>query len=118
MGHSDVVPVNAEGWSRDPFAAELVDGFVWVRGAVDMLDLTASMAVATMRLARSGWRPKGTLTYLGVADEEALGTWGAEWLVDHESDAVPHDDVVTEWGGNPVQRCATASTRARRWCRR
>jgi acetylornithine deacetylase/succinyl-diaminopimelate desuccinylase-like protein len=104
MGHTDVVPVNPEGWSRDPFGAEIVDGFVWGRGAVDMLNLTASMAVATKRLARSGWRPKGTLTYLGVADEEALGTWGAEWLVDHERDAVTHPYVITESGGTPVPR--------------
>ena len=77
MGHTDVVPVNPDGWSRDPFGAEIVDGFVWGRGAVDMLNLTASQAVAFRRLADSGFRPKGTLIYLAVADEEALGTWGA-----------------------------------------
>src|SRR5258708_7107002 len=32
MGHTDVVPVNVDGWSRDPFAADVVDGFVWGRG--------------------------------------------------------------------------------------
>ena len=31
MGHTDVVPVNPEGWSRDPFGGELVDGEVWGR---------------------------------------------------------------------------------------
>ena len=74
--------------SRDPFGGELVDGEVWGRGAIDMLNLTASMAVATKHLARAGWRPRGTLIYLGVADEEAGGAHGAEWLVDHEWDAV------------------------------
>ena len=81
MGHTDVVPVNPDGWSRDPFGAEVVDGFVWGRGAVDMLNLTASQAVAFRRLADSGFRPKGTLIYLAVADEEALGRWGADWLL-------------------------------------
>jgi acetylornithine deacetylase/succinyl-diaminopimelate desuccinylase-like protein len=104
MGHTDVVPVNADGWSRDPFAAELVDGEVWGRGAVDMLNLTASMAVAFKRLARSGFRPRGTIGYLAVADEEALGTWGAEWLVDHEADHVGTDYVITESGGFPASR--------------
>ena len=104
MGHTDVVPVNPEGWSRDPFGGELVDGEVWGRGAVDMLNLTASMAVAFRRLARSGFRPRGTLAYLGVADEEALGTWGAEWLVDHRRDAVGLDYVITESGGIPAPR--------------
>ena len=80
MGHTDVVPVNADGWRRDPFGGELVDGEVWGRGAIDMLNLTATMAVATRRLAVTGFRPDGTLVFLAVADEEALGTWGADHL--------------------------------------
>ena len=99
MGHTDVVPVNPDGWSREPFSGELVDGFVWGRGAVDMLNITASQAVAVRRLAESGFTPKGTLVYLAVADEEALGTWGAKWLVEHELDHVRADYVITESGG-------------------
>jgi acetylornithine deacetylase/succinyl-diaminopimelate desuccinylase-like protein len=102
MGHTDVVPANPDGWRRDPFGAELVDGEVWGRGAVDMLNLTASMAVAMSRLARSGWRPRGTLVYLAVADEEALGTYGADWLTTHARDAVAADYVITESGGIPM----------------
>ena len=64
-----------------------------------MLNLTASQAVAFRRLADSGFTPEGTLIYLAVADEEALGTWGANWLVDHEWDAVAADYVLTESGG-------------------
>jgi Acetylornithine deacetylase/Succinyl-diaminopimelate desuccinylase and related deacylases len=66
MGHTDVVPANPSGWKHDPFAAELEDGIVWGRGATDMLNITATMAVATRRLAKSGFRPRGTLIYLGV----------------------------------------------------
>ncbi|HZP30927.1 MAG TPA: M20/M25/M40 family metallo-hydrolase, partial [Acidimicrobiia bacterium] len=99
MGHTDVVPVNVDGWTRDPFAGEVVDGFVWGRGAIDMLNLTASQAVAFRRLAQSGFTPRGTLIYLAVADEEALGTWGAHWLIDHEHEAVYADYVLTESGG-------------------
>jgi acetylornithine deacetylase/succinyl-diaminopimelate desuccinylase-like protein len=102
MGHTDVVPVNADRWRHDPFGGELIDGEVWGRGAVDMLNLTSSMAVAMRALAESGFRPKGTLTYLAVADEEALGTWGAHHLVDHERDAVAADYVITESGGIPI----------------
>ena len=102
MGHTDVVPANADRWRRDPFGGELVDGEVWGRGAIDMLNLTASMAVATRSLAASGFRPEGTLVYLAVADEEALGTWGADHLVTHEPDAVAADYVITESGGIPV----------------
>jgi acetylornithine deacetylase/succinyl-diaminopimelate desuccinylase-like protein len=99
MGHTDVVPVNPDGWQRDPFAGEIVDGEVWGRGAVDMLNLTATMAVAFRDLARSGFKPRGTLIYFAVADEENLGTWGAEHMIEHERDAVQADYVVTEAGG-------------------
>jgi acetylornithine deacetylase/succinyl-diaminopimelate desuccinylase-like protein len=102
MGHTDVVPVNVEGWSRDPFAAELDDGMIWGRGAVDMLNLTSTMAVAFRHLAESGFKPRGTLLYLAVADEEALGTWGAKYLVEHELDDVRADYVITESGGYQV----------------
>ena len=78
MGHTDVVPANPEGWRDDPFGGELIDGEVWGRGAVDMLNLTASMAVAVKHLAASGFAPEGNAVYLGVADEEALGTYGAD----------------------------------------
>jgi acetylornithine deacetylase/succinyl-diaminopimelate desuccinylase-like protein len=102
MGHTDVVPVTEENWKHDPFGGELIDGEVWGRGAIDMLNLTASMAVATKHLARSGFRPKGGLAYLAVADEEALGSHGAGWLVEHEADAVTTDYVITEFGGIPI----------------
>jgi len=99
MGHTDVVPVNPERWQRDPFGGELVDGMVWGRGAVDMLNETSSMAVAFRMLAEEGFRPKGDVAYLAVADEEALGTWGAEWLLQNQPDSVRADYVVTEFGG-------------------
>jgi len=99
MGHTDVVPVNYDTWTREPFSGDLDGGMVWGRGAVDMLNLTATQAVAFRRLADSGFTPRGTLIYLAVADEEALGTWGARWLVDHEWDAVATDYVLTESGG-------------------
>jgi acetylornithine deacetylase/succinyl-diaminopimelate desuccinylase-like protein len=102
MGHTDVVPVNVDGWTRDPFAAEVVNGFVWGRGAIDMLNLTASQAVAFRRLADGGFTPKGDVVYLAVADEEAQGVWGAHWLLDHEREAVYADYVLTESGGFQV----------------
>jgi acetylornithine deacetylase/succinyl-diaminopimelate desuccinylase-like protein len=102
MGHTDVVPANPAGWERDPFAADVVDGVVWGRGTTDMLHITATMAVAVRRLATSGFRPRGTLVYLGVADEEAGGSHGAKFLVDQHFDAVKADYVITESGGVPI----------------
>jgi acetylornithine deacetylase/succinyl-diaminopimelate desuccinylase-like protein len=58
--------------------------------------------VATRQLATSGFRPEGSLVYLAVADEEALGTWGAGHLTAHEPDAVRADYAITEAGGIPI----------------
>lgn len=102
MGHTDVVPVSPDGWSRDPFGGELIDGEVWGRGAVDMLNMTATMAVAFRQLAASGWRPKGTLVYFGVADEESGGRYGAKFMTENHWDAVGADYVLTEVGGIPM----------------
>jgi acetylornithine deacetylase/succinyl-diaminopimelate desuccinylase-like protein len=88
-------------WTRDPFGGELVDGEVWGRGAVDMLNLTASQAVAFRALARrsGGWRPRGTLVYLACADEEAGGTLGAGHVCARHWDALQADYLLTENGG-------------------
>jgi acetylornithine deacetylase/succinyl-diaminopimelate desuccinylase-like protein len=99
MGHTDVVPVDFQGWQRDPLGGDLVDGVVWGRGAIDMLNLTASMAVSMRRLAVAARRPRGTLLFLAVADEEAGGRLGAGWLAEHEADAIRCDYVITENGG-------------------
>jgi acetylornithine deacetylase/succinyl-diaminopimelate desuccinylase-like protein len=103
LGHTDVVPVSPDEWREDPFGGELIDGEVWGRGAVDMLNLTSSMAVAVRLLAGSGRRPRGTLKFLGVADEEAGGVLGAEWITDHRWDDVACDYVLTESGGIPTR---------------
>jgi acetylornithine deacetylase/succinyl-diaminopimelate desuccinylase-like protein len=64
-----------------------------------MLNLTSSMAVAFRHLARTGFQPKGDLIYFGVADEEAGGTWGAEWMFEHHPDVIDADYCLTELGG-------------------
>jgi acetylornithine deacetylase/succinyl-diaminopimelate desuccinylase-like protein len=99
MGHTDVVPVTPQNWTRDPFGGELVKGEVWGRGAVDMLNLTASQAVALKTLVRRGWRPRGTLVYLACADEEAGGALGAGHVCKRHWDALRADYLLTENGG-------------------
>lgn len=111
MGHTDVVPVSEDGWSRDPFGGEVVDGVLWGRGAVDMLNLTAAMAVVMQRVLHGDLpAPPGGLVYLAVADEEAGGGLGARWLLDREPALVACNDLLTEiaypridLGGGPVQ---------------
>jgi acetylornithine deacetylase/succinyl-diaminopimelate desuccinylase-like protein len=99
MGHTDVVPVSPSGWTQDPFGGELINGEVWGRGAVDMLNLTSSMAIAFREQALSGRRLRGDLIYFAVADEEAGSAHGARWVADHHPDAIRAEYVLTESGG-------------------
>lgn len=96
LPHLDVVPVNLSGWSVDPFAAEISDGFVWGRGAVDMLNVTAAMAVVFKRYLTGELRLPGDLILAAVADEEAAGGLGARYLVDERYDLVESGYVLTE----------------------
>ena len=71
LGHTDVVPADAQDWKHPPFEAHVdVEGYLWGRGAVDMKNETATRAVAMAALARSGHRPRGDLVYIAEADEE------------------------------------------------
>lgn len=94
--HIDVVPVDRSGWSRDPFAAEIVDGMVYGRGAVDMLNITAAMAAAAKPYVTGEATPRGDLVLAAVADEEAGGRYGAAALVEERWDLVGADFLLTE----------------------
>ncbi|MBA2338479.1 MAG: M20/M25/M40 family metallo-hydrolase [Acidimicrobiia bacterium] len=97
LPHLDVVPVTPSGWSWDPFAAEVHDGFVWGRGAIDMLNITAAMAALFSRYLSGAMPPlPGDLVLAAVADEEAGGVFGVGWLSEHRPDLLPADFVLTE----------------------
>ncbi len=99
LGHIDVVPVDPEGWTRNPFGGELIDGEVWGRGAVDMLYLTASFAAVLREVARAPERPRGDLVLLAVADEEAGGDYGIHWLLREHPEKVRVSEALSESGG-------------------
>jgi acetylornithine deacetylase/succinyl-diaminopimelate desuccinylase-like protein len=94
--HLDVVPVDPAGWSVDPFAAEIVDGVIYGRGAVDMLNVTAAMAVAVRPYLTGERKPRGDLVFAAVADEEAGGRLGALHLVEDRWDLVAADYFLGE----------------------
>ncbi len=98
--HLDVVPAEGDAWSHDPFAGDIDDGFIWGRGAVDMLNVTASM-VAVFKALTDGAlpQPEGDVILAAVADEEAGGIYGAQYLVEHHWDLVVCDMVLTEVAG-------------------
>jgi len=97
MGHTDVVPATPDRWTHDPFGGEIIDGFVWGRGAVDMLNLTAAMATVFKPFLTGDTEPlPGDLIFLAVADEEAAGILGAHHLVTERWDLVGAPYVLTE----------------------
>ena len=104
MGHLDVVPATADGWRHDPFGGEQIDGFLWGRGAIDMLNLTAAMAVVFKRFLTGTSRPPpGGLGFLAVADEEAGGRWGAHYVTAHHWEDVACDYLLTEIAYPPIR---------------
>lgn len=103
--HLDVVPAQAAQWTYDPFGGVRADGFVWGRGAVDMLNVTSAMAVVFKGILDGILpQPAGDVIFAGVADEEAGGTYGAETLVDHHWPLVECDFVLTEVAGPRIGR--------------
>ncbi len=81
-GHLDVVPAAKQDWKVDPFSGEIVDGYVWGRGAVDMKDFDATILSVVRARARAGQPPRRALTLAFTADEEAGSILGAHPLAD------------------------------------
>ncbi|WP_125256292.1 succinyl-diaminopimelate desuccinylase [Brevundimonas fluminis] len=80
-GHTDVVPTGApEAWSADPFEAELREGVVIGRGAVDMKGGIAAWASAVSRVLSAGDVP-GSLSFLITGDEEGPALHGTKRVV-------------------------------------
>ncbi len=106
--HLDVVPADPDGWSVDPFSAEVNDGFVYGRGAIDMLNVTAAMAVAVRPYLRGEIRPGGDLVFAAVADEEAGGVYGAKALVEERWDLAQAPYLLTEVAYPPPENARGA----------
>ncbi len=99
-GHLDVVPAEPKEWTYDPFAGEIADGCLWGRGAVDMLDMDAMMLSVVRDRMRTGRKPPRDVVLAFVADEEAGGVFGAQWLVRNQPQLFDGcTDAVSEVGG-------------------
>jgi acetylornithine deacetylase/succinyl-diaminopimelate desuccinylase-like protein len=102
QGHVDVVPTTGQRWEHGPFSGDLVDGFVWGRGALDMKGPVVMMTHALARLAESGRRPAGDILLCVLSDEENRGDYGARFLVEEHSDLFAGVRYcIGEFGGFP-----------------
>lgn len=82
-GHVDVVTTANQVWQHDPFGGEIIDGYVWGRGALDMKGAVANMICALLRAKAEGFVPAGDIILAVVADEEQGGDFGARWLAEN-----------------------------------
>ena len=99
-GHLDVVPALRDQWSVDPFGAELKDGLIWGRGAVDMKDMDAMILSVLRSFARTGKKPKRDIIFAFFADEEAGGALGARYAVDKRPELFEGaTEAISEVGG-------------------
>jgi acetylornithine deacetylase/succinyl-diaminopimelate desuccinylase-like protein len=102
-GHLDVVPANAADWSVDPFSAEMKDGFIWGRGAVDMKNMDAMILATVRSWARSGYVPERDIVLAFFADEEAGSVFGSHYMVkNHPEVFAGCTEAVSEVGGFSV----------------
>jgi acetylornithine deacetylase/succinyl-diaminopimelate desuccinylase-like protein len=102
-GHVDVVQTTGQQWTHRPFGADLVDGVVWGRGALDMKGGVAMLVDAFVRAARGELKPRGDLILMVLSDEENGGDLGAKFIVEEEADlldGVRH--ALGEFGGATV----------------
>ncbi|MEU4410146.1 M20/M25/M40 family metallo-hydrolase [Streptosporangium sp. NPDC023963] len=102
-GHLDVVPFNADDWTRHPLSGEIADGCVWGRGAVDMKNMDAMILAVVRQRLSEGRRPPRDVVLAFTADEEAGGTYGAQWLADEHKDLFDGcSEAIGEVGGFSV----------------
>lgn len=103
MGHVDVVSVEAEKWDRDPFSGDLVDDYLWGRGALDMKSQVAGELAALVVLKRAGTPLNRDVIFAAFADEEAGGTFGADYVWKHRPDLLDAEFGINEGGGSVMQ---------------
>lgn len=102
LAHMDVVGVDREGWSTDPFGGEVRDGFVYGRGAIDDKGMLA-VNLATMLLIKrhvidAGLPLSRDVIFVATSDEEAGGEWGIDWLLTHHPDLIAAEFAINEGG--------------------
>ena len=102
VAHTDTVGVEEAAWSVPPFAAEIRDGYLYGRGAIDDKGMLAANLVTMLMLARQITAGELTLArdvvFLATPDEETGGAAGMEWLVRNAPRALHAEYAINEGG--------------------
>jgi acetylornithine deacetylase/succinyl-diaminopimelate desuccinylase-like protein len=102
MGHMDVVGVERDKWSVDPFAAEIKDGYLYGRGAIDDKGMLAVNLETMLLLKRNVIDKGGTLSrdviFVANSDEEQSGDWGMGWLIKNHPELIKAEFALNEGG--------------------
>jgi acetylornithine deacetylase/succinyl-diaminopimelate desuccinylase-like protein len=102
MGHMDVVGVERDKWTVDPFAAEIKDGYLYGRGAIDDKGMLAANLQTMLLLKRQVIDRGETLSrdviFVANADEEASGEWGMGWLIENHPELIRAEFALNEGG--------------------
>jgi acetylornithine deacetylase/succinyl-diaminopimelate desuccinylase-like protein len=101
-GHVDVVPVERERWSHNPFGGEVINGEVWGRGALDMKGFLAMYLQIFLGLHRQQTPLKRDVILAAIADEEAGFTHGSKFLVEHHRELIEAEYGFTEGGAMTI----------------
>jgi acetylornithine deacetylase/succinyl-diaminopimelate desuccinylase-like protein len=114
LSHLDVVPAPPERWTHDPFAADIADGYVYGRGAVDMKDMIA-LELSVLELLVGEARAAGLdpardaipglrrdVLFTCASDEEAGGDAGVKAIAIHHPEWLQAAGAVNECGGVSV----------------
>ena len=108
MGHMDVVGVERAKWSVDPFAAEVKDGYLYGRGAIDDKGMLAANLQTMLLLKRHVLDAGGTLSrdviFVANSDEEESGEFGMGWLVANHRELIDAEFALNEGGRTRIVR--------------
>ncbi len=101
-GHVDVVPVEREHWSHDPFGGEIDGGYIWGRGTLDMKGFVGMYLETFLQAFRQGTPLKRDLILAVIADEENGFNFGSKFLVDQHRELIAAEYGLTEGGAMTV----------------
>ena len=98
MGHTDVVGVQADKWSEDPFGGLRKDGYIWGRGTLDDKDSVTAGMMVIMMLKRLDVALDRDIIFLAESGEEGTPEVGITYMVDNHWDLIAAEYCLAEGG--------------------